>query len=119
MSGWLSAGLGWANSAEGWIALGTLTVLEIAVYALGQLADFCIGPKNQNVAQEQLLGFLESLLRRKSVYPLVDTSLSLRSERQTSPSDKSNCQDIPAIEKRPLAAGAAGVDDLLLDRFVY
>ena len=31
MSGWLSAGLGWANSAEGWIALGTLTVLEIVL----------------------------------------------------------------------------------------
>ena len=31
MSGWLSAGLGWATSAEGWIALGTLTVLEIVL----------------------------------------------------------------------------------------
>ena len=31
MSGWLSAGLGWANSAEGWIALGSLTVLEIVL----------------------------------------------------------------------------------------
>jgi predicted tellurium resistance membrane protein TerC len=31
MSGWLSAGLGWADSAEGWIALGTLTVLEIVL----------------------------------------------------------------------------------------
>ena len=31
MSGWLSSGLGWANSAEGWIALGTLTVLEIVL----------------------------------------------------------------------------------------
>jgi predicted tellurium resistance membrane protein TerC len=31
MSGWLSAGLGWANSVEGWIALGTLTVLEIVL----------------------------------------------------------------------------------------
>jgi predicted tellurium resistance membrane protein TerC len=31
MSGWLSAGLGWANSAEGWIALGTLTILEIVL----------------------------------------------------------------------------------------
>jgi len=31
MSGWLSGGLGWANSAEGWIALGTLTVLEIVL----------------------------------------------------------------------------------------
>jgi predicted tellurium resistance membrane protein TerC len=31
MSGWLSAGLGWANSAEGWVALGTLTVLEIVL----------------------------------------------------------------------------------------
>jgi predicted tellurium resistance membrane protein TerC len=31
MSGWLSAGLGWANSTEGWIALGTLTVLEIVL----------------------------------------------------------------------------------------
>jgi predicted tellurium resistance membrane protein TerC len=31
MSGWPSAGLGWANSAEGWIALGTLTVLEIVL----------------------------------------------------------------------------------------
>ncbi len=31
MSGWLSSGLGWATSAEGWIALGTLTVLEIVL----------------------------------------------------------------------------------------
>jgi predicted tellurium resistance membrane protein TerC len=31
MSGWLSEGLGWATSAEGWIALGTLTVLEIVL----------------------------------------------------------------------------------------
>jgi predicted tellurium resistance membrane protein TerC len=31
MSGWLSAGLGWADSAEGWIALGTLTLLEIVL----------------------------------------------------------------------------------------
>jgi len=31
MSGWLSEGLGWAASAEGWIALGTLTVLEIVL----------------------------------------------------------------------------------------
>ena len=31
MSGWLSEGLGWAGSAEGWIALGTLTVLEIVL----------------------------------------------------------------------------------------
>jgi predicted tellurium resistance membrane protein TerC len=31
MSGWLSAGLGWTGSAEGWIALGTLTVLEIVL----------------------------------------------------------------------------------------
>src|SRR4029453_2334248 len=31
MSGWISAGLGWATSAEGWIALGTLTVLEIVL----------------------------------------------------------------------------------------
>jgi predicted tellurium resistance membrane protein TerC len=31
MSGWLEAGLGWADSAEGWIALGTLTVLEIVL----------------------------------------------------------------------------------------
>jgi predicted tellurium resistance membrane protein TerC len=31
MSGFLSAGLGWASSAEGWIALGTLTVLEIVL----------------------------------------------------------------------------------------
>jgi predicted tellurium resistance membrane protein TerC len=28
---WLSQGLGWATSAEGWIALGTLTVLEIVL----------------------------------------------------------------------------------------
>jgi predicted tellurium resistance membrane protein TerC len=31
MSGWLSEGLGWATSAEGWIALGTLTILEIVL----------------------------------------------------------------------------------------
>ena len=31
MSGFLSEGLGWASSAEGWIALGTLTVLEIVL----------------------------------------------------------------------------------------
>jgi predicted tellurium resistance membrane protein TerC len=31
MSGWLAAGLGWTTSAEGWIALGTLTVLEIVL----------------------------------------------------------------------------------------
>jgi predicted tellurium resistance membrane protein TerC len=31
MSGWLSEGLGWTSSAEGWIALGTLTVLEIVL----------------------------------------------------------------------------------------
>jgi predicted tellurium resistance membrane protein TerC len=31
MSGWLSEGMGWAASAEGWIALGTLTVLEIVL----------------------------------------------------------------------------------------
>ena len=31
MIGWLSEGLGWATSAEGWIALGTLTVLEIVL----------------------------------------------------------------------------------------
>ena len=31
MSGWLSEALGWATSAEGWIALGTLTVLEIVL----------------------------------------------------------------------------------------
>jgi predicted tellurium resistance membrane protein TerC len=31
VSGWLSGGLGWATSAEGWIALGTLTVLEIVL----------------------------------------------------------------------------------------
>ena len=31
MSGWLSEGMGWATSAEGWIALGTLTVLEIVL----------------------------------------------------------------------------------------
>jgi predicted tellurium resistance membrane protein TerC len=31
MSGWLSAGFGWATSAEGWIALTTLTVLEIVL----------------------------------------------------------------------------------------
>jgi predicted tellurium resistance membrane protein TerC len=31
MSGWLTEGLGWASSAEGWIALATLTVLEIVL----------------------------------------------------------------------------------------
>jgi predicted tellurium resistance membrane protein TerC len=31
MGGWLSAGLGWATSVEGWIALATLTVLEIVL----------------------------------------------------------------------------------------
>jgi predicted tellurium resistance membrane protein TerC len=31
MSGWLSAGLGWTTSTEGWIALGTLTLLEIVL----------------------------------------------------------------------------------------
>jgi predicted tellurium resistance membrane protein TerC len=31
MSGLLSEGLGWASSAEGWIALATLTVLEIVL----------------------------------------------------------------------------------------
>jgi predicted tellurium resistance membrane protein TerC len=31
MSGWLSGALGWATSAEGWIALGTLTVLEVVL----------------------------------------------------------------------------------------
>jgi predicted tellurium resistance membrane protein TerC len=31
MSGWFSEGLGWATSAEGWIAFGTLTVLEIVL----------------------------------------------------------------------------------------
>ena len=31
MTGWLAEGLGWASSAEGWIALGTLTVLEIVL----------------------------------------------------------------------------------------
>jgi predicted tellurium resistance membrane protein TerC len=31
MSGLLSSGLGWASSPEGWIALGTLTVLEIVL----------------------------------------------------------------------------------------
>ena len=31
MSGWLSSSFGWANSLEGWIALGTLTVLEIVL----------------------------------------------------------------------------------------
>jgi predicted tellurium resistance membrane protein TerC len=31
MSGWLSQGLGWATSVEGWIALATLTVLEIVL----------------------------------------------------------------------------------------
>jgi len=31
MTGWLAEGLGWASSAEGWIALGTLTVLEVVL----------------------------------------------------------------------------------------
>jgi len=31
MSGWLTEGLGWASSAEGWIALATLTILEIVL----------------------------------------------------------------------------------------
>jgi predicted tellurium resistance membrane protein TerC len=31
MSGWLSSGFGWATSLEGWIALTTLTVLEIVL----------------------------------------------------------------------------------------
>ena len=31
MSGWLSGAFGWTTSAEGWIALGTLTVLEIVL----------------------------------------------------------------------------------------
>jgi predicted tellurium resistance membrane protein TerC len=31
MGGLLAEGLGWASSAEGWIALGTLTVLEIVL----------------------------------------------------------------------------------------
>jgi predicted tellurium resistance membrane protein TerC len=31
MSEWFSAALGWTSSAEGWIALGTLTVLEIVL----------------------------------------------------------------------------------------
>jgi predicted tellurium resistance membrane protein TerC len=31
MGGWLSEALGWSTSAEGWIALGTLTVLEIVL----------------------------------------------------------------------------------------
>jgi predicted tellurium resistance membrane protein TerC len=31
MSSWLSSGFGWASSAEGWIALTTLTVLEIVL----------------------------------------------------------------------------------------
>jgi predicted tellurium resistance membrane protein TerC len=31
MSGWLSSSFGWASSLEGWIALGTLTVLEIVL----------------------------------------------------------------------------------------
>jgi predicted tellurium resistance membrane protein TerC len=31
MSGLLSEGLGWASSAEGWVALATLTVLEIVL----------------------------------------------------------------------------------------
>ena len=31
MSAWLSGALGWTSSAEGWIALGTLTVLEIVL----------------------------------------------------------------------------------------
>ena len=31
MTGWLAEALGWAGSAEGWIALGTLTVLEVVL----------------------------------------------------------------------------------------
>jgi predicted tellurium resistance membrane protein TerC len=31
MTGWVAEGLGWATSAEGWIALATLTVLEIVL----------------------------------------------------------------------------------------
>ncbi len=31
MSGWLTEGLAWTSSAEGWIALATLTVLEIVL----------------------------------------------------------------------------------------
>jgi predicted tellurium resistance membrane protein TerC len=31
MTGWLTDGLSWATSAEGWIALATLTVLEIVL----------------------------------------------------------------------------------------
>ena len=31
MSGWLTEGLAWTASAEGWIALATLTVLEIVL----------------------------------------------------------------------------------------
>jgi predicted tellurium resistance membrane protein TerC len=31
MSGWLAEGLAWTTSAEGWIALATLTVLEIVL----------------------------------------------------------------------------------------
>jgi predicted tellurium resistance membrane protein TerC len=31
MTGWLAAGFGWAGSAEGWIALATLTLLEIVL----------------------------------------------------------------------------------------
>jgi len=31
MDAWMSHALGWANSAEGWIALATLTVLEIVL----------------------------------------------------------------------------------------
>ena len=31
MSGWLTEGLAWTTSAEGWIALATLTVLEIVL----------------------------------------------------------------------------------------
>ena len=31
MTGWMAEGLGWATSAEGWIALATLTVLEIVL----------------------------------------------------------------------------------------
>ncbi len=31
MSGWLAGAFGWTNSAEGWIALATLTILEIVL----------------------------------------------------------------------------------------
>jgi predicted tellurium resistance membrane protein TerC len=31
MTEWLGAAMGWAGSAEGWIALGTLTVLEVVL----------------------------------------------------------------------------------------